>query len=362
MKPKTAILAAAALLAAWVAIPSAADDVTDDPRKPTPVMNEPGTPEVVRKQKPGTIVAPKAEQPEVLGDDEMPSAKDGDEMRSAEAGLAKTVRAADSLPRARAKGAANAYGSRVSRSAGLAVDSAVNAKRPRVSVLRKVGGKGAAARSSRRLGQGGSRQLISSRADMNRTSRFARRPAATIKTRRKATLSATAETAARSDTAKNPPPAVRPPLVEAPQQPSATAQAHSSARQTTHALRPAVTTPSQQQQPTRPPRVIEPAPPLDEWEKYVAKTSAMYQFIDAQDAKARSILTDLKHRARQYQLTRGPAFQEAERLQDAGARAARLKNLNEPIDLLFDELKQRLDNLPTIPQKLQAKPHPTQKK
>jgi hypothetical protein len=301
---------------------------------------------VVRKSKPAAAVAPKAEQPAGRSDDEMPSAQ---------AGLANTVLAADSLPQARARGAANAYGSRVSRHTGLAVTSVGGAKRSRDNILRKAGGGRAAAPLSRNLGQGRSRQFMSPRANVTRTSRLARKSAVAIKAHRKADPAAPAQRR---------PPAVHPPQVSTPQPPSAAAQAPapSSVRQTTPAPRPVVTTVPRQQQPTQPPRVIEPAPPLDKWEKYVAKTSAMYGFTDAQDAKARSILSDLKHRARQYQLTRGPAFQEAERLQDAGARAARLKHLNRPIDLLFDELKQRLDNLPTIPQKLHTKRHAAQRK
>ncbi len=350
MKPKTAILAAATLFVAWVAMPSAADDVTNDTGDPTPVRNDPAAPELVRTTKPGTTGVPKAQQPPVRSDDETPPAKAEGETPSAKNESAKTVRAADSLPQARAKGATNAYSAGVSRRAGLVVDSTVDAKRPRGG-FRKVVGRSAAAPSMRRMGRGGSLQRVSSRAGMERPSRFAHPPATTGKMRRKAVL---------STAAKNQRDAVQPPQVATPPQPPAadTDSAHPSVQQTTPAAKPVVTTVARQQQPTQPLHAIEPAPPLDEWEQYVVKTSAMYQFTGAQDAKARSILSDLKHRARQYQLTRGPAFQEAERLQDAGAQAVRLKELNRPIDLLFDELKQRLDNLPTIPQKLHAKSPP----
>lgn len=101
-------------------------------------------------------------------------------------------------------------------------------------------------------------------------------------------------------------------------------------------------------------RPMEPAPPLDEWEKYVANVSEHYGFTDDQNGGAQSILDDLRNRARRYRLSRGPEFEQAERIEDRKARADRLKQLNQRIDQLFNELKMRLENLPTIEQKLRA--------
>ncbi len=341
MKLTTAIITASTLLAAWVAMPSAADDVTDDTGEATVVRNDPATPELQRTQKPGATPAPEAQEPKEHADLITPSATTG---------TVKTLVAADPRTRARAtKGAAGSDRTRRASRIGRAADA--GGKRPRVSISRKAVGKRTAAPLVQKLTASGSQRPVSPRAGKRKMPRRTLRLAGPMKSRRK-TVSSTK--------IKPQVPFIRPPLVAPPPQQSpapARQDARQDARQATAAPRPIVTTPPRRQQPARQPRVIEPAPPLNEWEKYVAKTSAMYQFTDAQDAKARSILTDLEHRAKQYRLTRGPAFLDAERLQDKDARAARLRQLNRPIDKLFDELKQRLDNLPTIPQKLQAKRH-----
>lgn len=97
------------------------------------------------------------------------------------------------------------------------------------------------------------------------------------------------------------------------------------------------------------------APPLDEWDKYVAQIAEKYRFTNAQLTKAQSILRDLRHRAYQYQMSRSADFARAELMVDKKARKEELDRLNRPLDALFDELKLRLENLPTLAQKQQAK-------
>ncbi len=106
---------------------------------------------------------------------------------------------------------------------------------------------------------------------------------------------------------------------------------------------------------------ITPAPPLDEWDEYVAKTAERYQFTDPQNARAQAILVGLRQRAQQYRMGRLPEFEAAETIQSPEARDARLRSLNRPIDELFAELKMRLENLPTIAQKLRAEQTPIRK-
>ncbi|OWY71639.1 hypothetical protein B7486_08120 [cyanobacterium TDX16] len=100
----------------------------------------------------------------------------------------------------------------------------------------------------------------------------------------------------------------------------------------------------------------QPAPPLDDWEKYVLSTADKYGFNDAQLTNARSILSDLRRRAYQYQASRAEAFARAELMTDAKAREAEKKALNRPLDALFAELKVRLDSLPTQAQRQKAGP------
>lgn len=98
----------------------------------------------------------------------------------------------------------------------------------------------------------------------------------------------------------------------------------------------------------------QPAPPLDDWEKYVLSTADKYGFNDAQLTNARSILSDLRRRAYQYQASRAEAFARAELMTDVKAREAEKTVLNRPLDALFAELKVRLDSLPTQSQRQKA--------
>ena len=105
----------------------------------------------------------------------------------------------------------------------------------------------------------------------------------------------------------------------------------------------------------------QPAPPLDDWEKYVLSTADKYGFNDAQLTNARSILSDLRRRAYQYQASRAESFARAELMTDAKAREAEKKALNRPLDALFAELKVRLDSLPTQSQRQKAGPAPAKR-
>ncbi|GMU34108.1 MAG: hypothetical protein AMXMBFR20_19800 [Planctomycetia bacterium] len=105
----------------------------------------------------------------------------------------------------------------------------------------------------------------------------------------------------------------------------------------------------------------QPAPPLDDWEKYVLSTADKYGFNDAQLTNARSILSDLRRRAYQYQASRAESFARVELMTDAKAREAEKKALNRPLDALFAELKVRLDSLPTQSQRQKAGPAPAKR-
>lgn len=97
-----------------------------------------------------------------------------------------------------------------------------------------------------------------------------------------------------------------------------------------------------------------PAPPLDEWDKHVAAVAERYEFDETQIRSARSILGDLRKRAYRYQTSRAEEYARAELMTDAKARGERLKELNRPLDAMFEELKQRLENLPTMAQRKRA--------
>jgi len=99
---------------------------------------------------------------------------------------------------------------------------------------------------------------------------------------------------------------------------------------------------------------LPPAPPLDDWDKHVDRTAERYGFTDDQRTKAQAILRDLRRRAEQYRLSRADDFRALERIEDAEARGEKEKALAAPLNALFEELKQRLDNLATLEQRAKA--------
>jgi hypothetical protein len=110
-------------------------------------------------------------------------------------------------------------------------------------------------------------------------------------------------------------------------------------------------------QPSAVPREIEyaKAPPLDDWDKYVQEQARKHGYDEAQFIKAQSILKDLKRRANQYRMSRADMFSHAALKADAKARDEALRDLNRPIDAMFEELKQRVESLMTIEQRERAK-------
>ncbi len=99
---------------------------------------------------------------------------------------------------------------------------------------------------------------------------------------------------------------------------------------------------------------LAPAPPLDDWDKYVQTVAQKYKFDEAQMTNAQSILRELKKRANQYRLSRADDFARTQLNTNAKNREEHLKSLNRPLDALFDELKARLEALPTLEQKQKA--------
>lgn len=118
---------------------------------------------------------------------------------------------------------------------------------------------------------------------------------------------------------------------------------------------PAVVTPQPTQKPiAAAPQPLQPAPPLDDWDKFVLAQADRFQFDKGQMTNAQSILRDLKRRANQYRLSRAEDFAKAQLNISAKSREEELRRLNRPIDALFEELKQRIESLPTVQQRQQA--------
>ena len=110
------------------------------------------------------------------------------------------------------------------------------------------------------------------------------------------------------------------------------------------------------QAPIESPRLT-PAPPIDEWDRHVDSVAQKYKFSGEQKGKAQLILKDLRDRARQYRKSHTSDYERLKRITDGAERATEEKHLNQPLDELFAELKERLEVLPTQEQREMAGGH-----
>jgi len=124
--------------------------------------------------------------------------------------------------------------------------------------------------------------------------------------------------------------------------------------------------PERVRRPSRPP--VEPSEELplvaeDEsaWARYVREFIERYSLDEAQQVTARSVLAELEGRAKEYREAHADELarieQKLREAEDAAARAEaahQREELLRPIADLFEELKQRLDRLPTDAQRRQA--------
>ncbi len=97
------------------------------------------------------------------------------------------------------------------------------------------------------------------------------------------------------------------------------------------------------------------------WARYVREFIARYRLDDAQQVTARSVLADLEGRAKEYRSAHADELakldQKIRQADDPASRsevAEQRKELLQPIADFFEELKERLDRLPTDAQRQQA--------
>lgn len=136
-----------------------------------------------------------------------------------------------------------------------------------------------------------------------------------------------------------PPAALTPPAVAPPPQPPTP---------------PAPAKPAAQQPsapPAPPPPPLQPAPPLDDWDRVVDTVAERYKFDSQQKQKAQRILKDLRERARQYRKSHADEYEQIKRMPAGQERTAEERRVNVPLDELFAELKERLENLATVEQR-----------
>jgi len=105
--------------------------------------------------------------------------------------------------------------------------------------------------------------------------------------------------------------------------------------------------------PPPPPKEYPPAPPIPEWEKYFNQTMVKYHFTEVQKQVAKKIYDHCLKRANEHHEKNKADYEAADKL-SADEKARTVARLNKPIDVLYDELVQRLDSVASVEQKLAA--------
>lgn len=90
--------------------------------------------------------------------------------------------------------------------------------------------------------------------------------------------------------------------------------------------------------------------PLDAWERFVETFCSEFGLDEAQRAAAMSVLRDVKARRDQYRRRHADDFESLQQIEDFVLQAERRRQLMQPIDVLEEELRSRLDRIPTSSQ------------
>ncbi len=93
------------------------------------------------------------------------------------------------------------------------------------------------------------------------------------------------------------------------------------------------------------------AAPEHAWEAFARKFAAQHELTAPQLAASRSIVKEMIGRETAYRASKKADFAEAEKIASPGERAARVKQLEQPVEEMFGELKTRLDELLTAEQR-----------
>lgn len=148
-----------------------------------------------------------------------------------------------------------------------------------------------------------------------------------------------------------PPPAVTPPA--APPQLAAPKSQVSQEPTARSAPPPAAQRPPQPVAPPAP-RVLKPAPPEAEWAAAVDQAAGKFGFTTEQKKLADSILESCQSRAATHRQLRQADYEAAAKNPDAAKKSEETGKLNDRLNVLYDELIQRVESLATAEQKIKA--------
>jgi hypothetical protein len=95
----------------------------------------------------------------------------------------------------------------------------------------------------------------------------------------------------------------------------------------------------------------DPAEGLDVWTRYVRNFIAIYRLSLNQESQAWSVLKQAQDRALEYRQAHKPDYSQLALLSDLGEVNRRYKTLEQPVQQLFEDLKSRLNLLPTDAQR-----------
>lgn len=102
-----------------------------------------------------------------------------------------------------------------------------------------------------------------------------------------------------------------------------------------------------------------PENPIGPWEQYVREFIQRYQLDPAQQATAQSVLREVLKRRVSYEQSHRLDFAAARKITNSSERDGRLAELNKPVVSMFDELKRRLNHIPSSAQRQRAGIRPT---
>ncbi len=112
----------------------------------------------------------------------------------------------------------------------------------------------------------------------------------------------------------------------------------------------------------RPPRNVGPAPVMEEWAQVVEKASSKYGLTQKQKVTASAVLESCQKRAESHRQEQETNYASAQAIADPKEKGEKLGKLNRRLDLLYDELTQRIGSIATMEQKASAGELPPAKK
>ncbi len=96
------------------------------------------------------------------------------------------------------------------------------------------------------------------------------------------------------------------------------------------------------------------APPAAEWAGYFEKAATRFEFTPDQKQQAEEIANQCTARAAKLRDTIGPALRDAEKLADGAEKNKKLRDVNAPLDRMYDQMVRRIDSIASLEQRNRA--------